>query len=110
LLQAHRVLLNNVDCTIKLWDLETGNLLNSITGHTDLVRTLQFNPKFIVSGGYDEHVNLWDTNSAKLIHSFHMHRQRVYKVEFNDTMIVSCSQDQNIVIYDFSAGVDTSFF
>ncbi|KAI5808055.1 WD40-repeat-containing domain protein [Peziza echinospora] len=56
------------DSTVRLWDLPTGEILNTFIGHQDYVRNAAFLPggggggagAMVVSGGYDGTVRLWD--------------------------------------------------
>lgn len=52
------------DNTIMLWDLGSGKRLKTMTGHTDVVYSLQFSMdnNVLVSGGLDETVRIWDVN------------------------------------------------
>lgn len=43
-----------LDNSIRIWDLLSGECLKILEGHNDLVRTLQFNQNYIVSGSYDQ--------------------------------------------------------
>ena len=47
---------------IKLWDVETGNLLATLTGHTEPITTLVLSPdgQTLASGSQDGTVLLWD--------------------------------------------------
>ena len=40
------------DCTIKIWNYETGECLNTLLGHSNAIRSLTYieNTKLIVSG------------------------------------------------------------
>ena len=87
-------------------------MLHTLLGHTDLVRTLQFNHHLIVTGSYDSTIKVWDRSAGQLLLDLNSggHTSRIFKLQFNDTAIVSCSQDSRIIVWDFSAGVDTRFF
>ena len=55
-----RILSAADDKMIKVWNLETGQRLQTLKSHTDGVTCLQFNDFYIVSGSYDKTVKLWD--------------------------------------------------
>ena len=49
------------DKTIKLWNLKTGELLNTLTGHQDEIYSIKFSPdgNSLVSGSKDKTIKLW---------------------------------------------------
>ncbi len=50
------------DKTIKIWNYETYELINTLKGHTDWVMSLLHivKTKFIASGARDDTIKLWD--------------------------------------------------
>jgi len=56
------------DNTVKLWEVSTGKLLQTLTGHTESVRAI-FSPdkKTLVSSGWDDVIKIWELPSGKLL-------------------------------------------
>ena len=54
------------DDTVHLWDVQTGTLLHSLTGHTDLVDSLAYSPdgQSLASGSRDGTILLWDLTES----------------------------------------------
>ena len=67
-----------IDPDIKLWDVNTGKLLHTLTGHTGKYFNVVFSPDgqklLIASWHYSNepthNINLWDVNSGELLHTF----------------------------------------
>lgn len=58
------------DKTIKMWDAETGNLVNTFVGHKNGVYCIDVYEDFLISGAYDRTTILWNTKTAKEINRF----------------------------------------
>jgi WD40 repeat protein len=54
---------------IHLWDCEKGELLITLSGHTEYVGALAFSPdgKTLASGGHDTKILLWDIQQIRLL-------------------------------------------
>jgi WD40 repeat protein len=53
-----------MDSVIKVWDLETRELLYSLAGHTSSIFSLDFSPdsKLLASGSFDGATKIWDVS------------------------------------------------
>ena len=51
----------SLDNTVKLWDVKTGLMLQSLAGHSDEVTSVEFSPdgKLLASGSLDGTIILW---------------------------------------------------
>jgi WD40 repeat protein len=72
------------DNTVRLWDLETGKLLRTFTGHHNAVFAVAISPdgQRALSGSFDASVRLWDVESGKELVSNFDHRAAVTCVAF----------------------------
>ena len=92
------------DKTVRLWDVETGELRHTFTGHTDGVYSVAFSPDgtTIASGSRDKTVRLWDVEIGELRHTFTGHTDSVYSVAFSPdgTTIASRSADDTVRLWE----------
>lgn len=51
------------DSTVRLWDVERGACIHTLTRHTEPVYSVAFSPdgKFLASGSFDKCVHIWST-------------------------------------------------
>ncbi|RKZ48455.1 MAG: hypothetical protein DRR00_19485 [Candidatus Parabeggiatoa sp. nov. 3] len=57
------------DNTIKLWNVKSGQLLQTLEGHQDLVLSIafSFNGLFLVSGSADNTIKLWEVSTGQVL-------------------------------------------
>ncbi|XP_033225709.1 F-box-like/WD repeat-containing protein TBL1XR1 [Belonocnema kinseyi] len=60
------------DSTVRLWDVDRGVCIHTLTKHTEPVYSVAFSPdgKFLASGSFDKCVHIWSTQSGQLVHSY----------------------------------------
>lgn len=94
------------DQTIKIWQLETGELIRTLKGHTDEVCTITLSPdeQIIASGSADKTIKLWHLETGELLSTFTGHTDTVTAVAFTASgeMLVSGSLDKTIKIWQRS--------
>jgi WD40 repeat protein len=99
--------------TARIWDVETGRVIRSLTGHTATINDIEFSPnsQFIVSASSDNTARMWDVRTGSEILVLDRHRSQVNSASFspNGRLIVTASgflsQDENIVqIWDIATG------
>ena len=61
-----------LDCTVRLWDIASGNLLHTLEGHQQTITHLAFSrdSKRLLSGSTDNTVRVWDAQSGQFIRRF----------------------------------------
>jgi WD40 repeat protein len=61
----------NMDATIKLWQLNSGKLHSTLTGHGWHVKSVAFSRdgKILVSGGLDGAIKIWNWRTGELLHT-----------------------------------------
>jgi Tol biopolymer transport system component len=96
------------DQTVLLRDMESGDRLHTLKGHTDLVRSVSFSPdgRTLASGSGDEMVLLWDAESGDLLHILGGHTGCVNSVTFSPDgrTLASGSDDGTVLLWDFESG------
>ena len=70
------------DRTIRLWNLETGELLHTLRGHTDGINSVAFSAdgSTIISGSRDDTVRIWNVATGDELHTLDAHRDNVDSV------------------------------
>jgi len=93
---------------IKLWDTQSGKLLNSFKDYKYEGFTIAFSPdgSTIALGSIDNTIKLWDAQSGKLLNTLKGHKDNVYSVSFSPdgTKIASGSRDDTIKLWDVQSG------
>ena len=97
------------DCTVRLWDLPSGDSVTTFTGHTDYVRSGAFMTEqasgLLMSGSYDQTVKLWDYRASSSAIMTFKHAEPVEAVlpmPSGTTILVAAGN--RIVILDIVGG------
>lgn len=98
------------DKVVRVWDYHKMTVTQTLSGHTDYVRTLDFHLEkpWIVSGSDDCTIKIWNIYTGELISSSVGHHHYVMSAKFLDsTHIVSGSLDHMIGLWDCKALFNT---
>jgi WD40 repeat protein len=96
--------------SIKLWNLETGALIQTFVGHTDTVISLLFNSEgnILISGGdsIDSTIRIWSVDTGRCIQVLHGHKSGIRGLNLtpNNRTLVSGSNDSTIRLWDLETG------
>jgi eukaryotic-like serine/threonine-protein kinase len=94
--------------TVKVWDVPTGNDLQTLRGHTGFVYTVAFSPdgegRWIASAGEDSTVKVWDSRTGRLVRSFRGHTALVMSLAFgpDGKRLYSGSRDHTMKVWDLT--------
>jgi len=96
------------DCTINLYDWESGKYMRSMRGHTSAVQDLDFDPEGdrLASCSSDMSIKIWDMtdDSFRCVRTLQGHDHNVCGVRFFADMLISCSRDATIKMWDMNSG------
>lgn len=70
------------DQTIKLWNVQTGQLLRTLKGHTDDIFgvALSADGRMLASGSSDRTIKLWDVQTGQLLRTLTGHTDAIFSV------------------------------
>jgi WD40 repeat protein len=91
---------------VKVWDVRTGKVLQTLPGHRGDVYTVAFSHdgRWIASGSEDSTVKIWDGRSGDLARTFRGHTGIVTSVAFSPDgrRLISGSRDGTVKVWDVS--------
>lgn len=92
------------DATIKLWDVERGECLHSLTKHTDPVYSVAFSPdgKYLASGSFDRFLHIWSVSEGKLVRTY-KGNGGIFEVCWNKdgNKVAACFSNNTVSVIDF---------
>jgi WD40 repeat protein/serine/threonine protein kinase len=105
-----RIAIGAKEHTVVIWDVESGQELTTLRGHSGDVCTVAFSPdgRWVASAGEDSTVKVWDSHTGKIIRSFRGHTGLVNSLAFrrDGRSLISGSRDKTVKVWDLSQWSD----
>jgi WD40 repeat protein len=96
------------DSIVKIWDASSGACLQTLEGHSRIVRSVAFSHDStrLASASDDSTVRIWDASSGACLQTLEGHSQMVRSVAFSHdlTRLASAYYDRTVRIWDASSG------
>jgi F-box/WD-40 domain protein MET30 len=112
-LQYHTALANpsypvlitgSYDRTVRVWNLDTGEAVHVLRGHTRAVRALQFDQMLLFTGAMDGTVRMWNWRAGECLRVLEGHTDGVVSLSYNGYLLASGSADSTIQVWNFRTG------
>ncbi|QSJ19764.1 serine/threonine protein kinase [Nostoc sp. UHCC 0702] len=98
------------DKIIRLWNLNTKNVLASLSGHSQAVTSVAFSPngEILATASDDKTIKLWHVDTFAEIFTLWGHSHAVKSVAFspNGEILASGSWDKKIKLWDVNTGAE----
>lgn len=93
---------------IKIWDLASRAVTQTISGHSDCIYSVAISPdgKTLATSSYDKVIKLWDAPAAKEIRELRDHIDSIYALEFTPggRRLVSGAADRAVKVWNPATG------
>lgn len=107
-----------LDRTVRIWDVETGEITLTIDPRSGYVRDVEFSPdgKNVASASWDfgngGTARIYDATSGIELNRFFAHRDAMTNIEFSPdgTQLVTASWDKSIRFWDIDKGVEVEAY
>jgi dynein assembly factor with WDR repeat domains 1 len=90
----------SMDNTARLWDVETGECLHTLLGHTAEIVSLNFDTQGdrIITGSFDHTVKIWDVRMGRCIHTLAGHHGEISSTQVREQSAFSWSPCLNFLL------------
>ncbi|KAK7683901.1 cytosolic leucyl tRNA synthetase [Cerrena zonata] len=90
--QTKRCYSGSMDSSINVWDIEKGELLYSLEGHSSLVGLLELSEDYLVSAAADSTLRVWDPQSPENFSKLKGHSNAITCFQHDSLRVVSGSE------------------
>jgi len=102
------IVISSSGTSIRLWNLQTGQPIRTLTGHLDIVHALTISPngRLLISGSADKSIRLWDLQTGKRLGTILAHTDTVLSLAISPdgTSFVSGSLYDPLKHWDLNLG------
>lgn len=102
---GHHIVTSSSDKTAAVWDVETGDRLFLLEGHTESVLSSNYSPdgQYIATASADGTIKVWKSDSGLEVTTITQHMKGVNYVSFSadGSKIISASDDKTIRVWPF---------
>lgn len=92
------------DRTIRIWNMETGQEVRCLRGHTRGIRALQFDNCKLITGSMDHSLKVWDWRTGRCIRTLEGHSDGVVCLNYDADILASGSVDATIKVWNLRTG------
>ncbi|XP_059143186.1 F-box/WD repeat-containing protein 7-like [Physella acuta] len=95
------VVSGSADKTLRVWDIRTGQLQQTLTGHTKTVFCVQFYTKIlVVSGSFDNTIKIWNLRTGEATRTILAHDNQIWCLKVRGNLLASGSQDKTAKLWN----------
>lgn len=96
------------DHTVRIWDVQTGQLMHCLTEHEKPVNSVVYSPdgRFLASASNDKTIRIWDAQTNQLVHCLLGHEAEVMCATYSPDgqFLASGADDKTVRIWDTKTG------
>ena len=93
------------DRTVRVWNMETGQEVGCLRGHTRAVRALQFDEVKLITASMDRTLRVWNWRTGACIRVLEGHNEGVVCLAFDkDAVLASGSVDTTVKVWNLRKG------
>lgn len=104
----HRLVSSGQDCLVKIWDVESGDCLHTLTEHTGMSWSASFHPQGdrFATGSFDHSIKIWDLETGTCLQTLLGHTTEVTEISFSPDgqLLASASSDRTIRLWEVATG------
>ncbi|KAL8734672.1 MAG: hypothetical protein Q9166_001328 [cf. Caloplaca sp. 2 TL-2023] len=103
---ADTLVSGSYDCTVRVWNISTGEMVHRLAGHTQKVYSVVLDPKRnrCISGSMDNMVKVWSLDTGSALCNLEGHSSLVGLLDLQHDRLVSAAADSTLRIWDPETG------
>ncbi|UZJ51927.1 hypothetical protein CBS101457_001247 [Exobasidium rhododendri] len=101
-----KILSGSRDCTIRIWDGDSGLCLYTLKGHEGSVLSLEYDDEYLFSASSDKTCIVWDLKSIEkgktpvAVNRLRGHAAGILDLAINKEWLITCCKDKTVRVYD----------